>query len=180
MPERAAPAISRKDCELRPEVHRLQTESAEVPMRAFLAVTGLSFALLAGCNGHMDGDEQMSGHLDRARQEVTRHHLVVLSAETLDQVRADVALHEQNMGDIMMDMDGAMDGMMSHCSGKTGGQMDGMMDGMEGMHQGMTEHGDAMAGASTMEDAMAMCEQHAAMMQSMMDMVESGMDCDCM
>jgi hypothetical protein len=148
-------------------------------MRAQLlfAWMGLLLGSSTGCVNHMEADGRMRGDLEQARQEVARHHQVAISAQTLEEIRVDVTLHEANMDDIMGDMEGAMEDM-AHCSGSG---MGAMMAGMDGMRGAMMDHVDGMDGATTMEGARALCEQHVTTMTSMMEAVEANMgDVSCM
>jgi hypothetical protein len=141
------------------------------------ALAGLLLVGAAGCNDHMDAGDRMRTHLEDAREEVARHHQAVVSAQSLDAVRTDVARHETTMDDIMGGMQGAMEDM-SHCSGSG---MDGMMAGMDGMQAAMMDHAGEMDAATTMEAAGALCDEHAATMTTMMDSVDAHMgNADCM
>ncbi len=145
--------------------------------RILMALAAFTLGAAAGCGHDMMGDEQMRTQLDLGREELIRHHQAVLAAPTLDEIQIDVARHERSMADMMDHMGDAMD-HMSHCSG---GDMMAMHAGMGDMDAEMTAHHANMAGAQTVEDARALCDEHVADMGAMMDSVEAGMPgMDCM
>jgi hypothetical protein len=149
--------------------------------RAILAVLPF-LALLAGCDGAgmMQSGEHaalMQG-IDDARAEVTRHHDAVMSAASMDAMRAEAARHRGAMGAIHDDMRLRLSHMGSCGHSPTRADMMGMMDGAMSME---ADHAAAMAAAGGLEQARAECDRYVAGMARMHDdMAATCGDMSCM
>ena len=129
---------------------------------------------LGACHPAMMNDlEAMRGYIDDTRRETSRHLDAARAALTMEDMRAEMTRHRDDMTPMMFDIDTTMDGMISHCD-------DAGLDDMRAMHGEldgeMTQHASTVDAIDDLEAAVVETERHASTMMTTMEGMDGAME----
>lgn len=129
---------------------------------------------LGACHPAMMTDiEAMRGYIDDTRRETNRHLDAARAAGTLDEMRAEMARHREDMVPMMFDLDATMDGMTSHCDGAGLDDMRAMHGELDGE---MAQHRSAVNTIDDLDAAVVETERHAGSMMAAMEGMDGAME----